>query len=593
MDSAYTHAPSQPQPQSQSQLHSHSHPHSQSQRPLHFHQEHHQQTGFHQRHRSSHHDLSALAVPSLSIVDAQEVFPADLHGFTGVYKARPPMRSGTGNIQKSHRQPERRQLPHQRHVQAQGPSRPAGVSLSTPDTPSAVQFGVLGPADGQGPPDHQEERRGNGHLPMKMVPNPPDLAHWRRKLFELEELVVLSQEEFETYFPWVDNVYSHRSTQRYKRKPFVTHYWDCRLKGRPPGTAKSDDPNKKKRKRLARERDQCNVKIKITEYSAGAIPELQTNDAGIADSSTLGDAMACVQGRPFWTIQRINGNGMNNVGDGKPETHRHTLAKSDEIKKNSVQRWMAVRDKDSKKSLKPSRWKATGDAAITAKKHANDSEIKFYAACFCPFSQRVWIALEAKGLQYQYCETDPFHIPKPTHLLEANPRGLVPAIRQDDWACGESTVILEYLEDLDSTTMLYPTVPRLKANCRLWIDFINTKIVPSFHTLLAAAEDNSTQAKERLERDLTSLLQAADEEGPFFLGTNMCLVDIHFAPFALWLPRLPTRFKGWTTAVAEARWNRWLDALERNPHIRNTTSTNKLYADTVDRLIQGCQAHLE
>src|SRR6201995_284667 len=78
------------------------------------------------------------------------------------------------------------------------------------------------------------------------------------------------EDRFETYFPHVDNVYSHRSTQKYKRKAFVSHYWDCRLKGRPSGTPKSDDPNKKKRKRQARERDLCDVKIKITEYfSAG------------------------------------------------------------------------------------------------------------------------------------------------------------------------------------------------------------------------------------------------------------------------------------------------------------------------------------
>jgi len=55
----------------------------------------------------------------------------------------------------------------------------------------------------------------------------------------------------------------------------------------------------------------------------------------------------------------------------------------------------------------------------------------------------VWIALEAKGLSYQYCEVDPFKKPRP--LLEANPRGLVPAIRGGDWACGESGVILEYV----------------------------------------------------------------------------------------------------------------------------------------------------
>lgn len=195
---------------------------------------------------------------------------------------------------------------------------------------------------------------------------------------------------FQTYFPWVDNVYSHRSTQRYKRKPFVTHYWDCRLKGRPPGTAKSVDPNKKKRKRLARERDQCNVKIKIIEYLAGAPMEqlLQIQD-GISpvtvDGTSLGDIMARAQGKPFWTIQRVNGTGGSGGtgGDGQPETHRHTLEKSDEIKKNSVQRWIAARDKEAKKNVKPSRWKATGNAALTVKRHAGgESEITFYAACF-------------------------------------------------------------------------------------------------------------------------------------------------------------------------------------------------------------------
>jgi glutathione S-transferase len=71
---------------------------------------------------------------------------------------------------------------------------------------------------------------------------------------------------------------------------------------------------------------------------------------------------------------------------------------------------------------------------------------------FSPFSQRVWIALEAKGLPYQYCETDPYK--KSTQLLEANPRGMVPAIRQGDWACSESAVILEYVStqsSLDTT----------------------------------------------------------------------------------------------------------------------------------------------
>jgi hypothetical protein len=60
-----------------------------------------------------------------------------------------------------------------------------------------------------------------------------------------------------------------------------------------------------------------------------------------------------------------------------------------------------------------------------------------------PFVQRVWIALEIKGIPYQYIEVDPYQ--KPQSLLEVNPRGLVPALRHGDWGSYESSVLLEYV----------------------------------------------------------------------------------------------------------------------------------------------------
>lgn len=292
------------------------------------------------------------------------------------------------------------------------------------------------------------------------VVDPPDLAAWRAKLFDVNETIVLTNEQFETYFPHVDNVYSHRSTQRYKRKPFVSHYWDCRMKGRPPGTPKSDDPAKKKRKRNARERDLCDVKIKITEYSPGAHIHLDGREDGSGEGGAAAAAVSSSRsgggggtssimivqpGEKFWTIQRVNGNGGNGKGDGVAGPHKHTLARSDEIKKNSVQRYLAQREKESRKSQKVAQRKASGAALATVKKHSKESDLKLYAACWCPFSQRVWIALEAKGVAYQYVETDPFRRPQSTALLEANPKGLVPALKQGEWACAESGVILEFV----------------------------------------------------------------------------------------------------------------------------------------------------
>jgi hypothetical protein len=229
----------------------------------------------------------------------------------------------------------------------------------------------------------------------------------------------------------VDNVYSHRSTQRYKRKPFVSHYWDCRLKGRPPGTPKSNDPNKKKRKRTARERDLCDVKIKITEYFPGAMlrPDF-TPDGGQPDSQANnffapgqpGQAIdqqqqfgmmpvsAGIQpnhpgatGQRYYTIQRVNGNGGNGKSDGVAGPHKHGLLQSDRVKKNSVQRFLMKKDKEEKKtqvsthfdcsfpcekysnSMKQEKTyhkKATGNASATVRMHSKEHDLKLFGSCF-------------------------------------------------------------------------------------------------------------------------------------------------------------------------------------------------------------------
>ncbi|KAJ4196461.1 hypothetical protein NW755_001247 [Fusarium falciforme] len=209
---------------------------------------------------------------------------------------------------------------------------------------------IQGAFGAQPPPPPQPVERSNGQLSSKIVVDPPDLEAWRDKLFNVDEMIVLTHEQFETYFPHVDNVYSHRSTQRYKRKPFVSHYWDCRMKGRPPGTPKSDDPNKKKRKRNARERDLCDVKIKITEYLPGAQLQLEPSDQGQPGPAILGGFAGVAGQQRFWTVQRVNGNGGNGKGDGVAGPHKHTLEKSDEIKKNSVQRYLAKQERETKKA---------------------------------------------------------------------------------------------------------------------------------------------------------------------------------------------------------------------------------------------------
>ncbi|KAI4179506.1 MAG: hypothetical protein L6R41_007807 [Letrouitia leprolyta] len=484
---------------------------------------------------------------------------------------------------------------------------------------------------------------------MKTVPNPPDLEHWRKKLFEVEDTVTLTEEEFQTYFPHIDNVYSHRSTQKYKRQPFV--YWDCRMKGRPPGTAKSDDPSKKKRKRQARERDLCDVKIKITEYFPGArqilgesappgptsessanqnsgnnnffsdahsnnpiqgqqqsrqFPFIAPNDGSIANEGSLRFNNSAADSRRFYTIQKVNGNGANGKGDGTAGPHKHTLEDSDRIKKNSVLRHILKEEKERKKTeffkastlrlerrktmadsgktnQKTYHKKATGDALVTVKKHSKEHDLKLYGSCFCPWVQRVWISLQFKGIGYQYIEIDPYN--KPEALVAINPRGLVPALRHGDWGCYESTVLMEYLEDLNTGHPLFPPGdPRLRAHCRLWADHVTRKVIPAFYAYLQAQEvPKQVENATKLQNEIFTLIGAAHPSGPYFLGTEMSYVDVQFAPWVIRMRKVLTPYRGWPQPEAGSRWASWVDAIENNPHVKATTSTDDLYIDSYER----------
>ncbi|EXJ58832.1 hypothetical protein A1O7_06262 [Cladophialophora yegresii CBS 114405] len=563
-----------------------------------------------------------------------------------------------------------------------------------------------------------------------LIPNPPDLEEWRENLFNVNETLVLSEEEFLTYFPHVDNVYSHRSTQKYKRKAFVSHYWDCRLKGRPSGTPKSDDPNKKKRKRTARERDLCDVKIKITEYFSseearkmglegnanGADIDLNTNGAmthdmtnagyGSADSSALNIVMEdgnhglggtlgalgggligtvapsnnnssdpnfgllelprpLPQGHPgadgkrWYTIQRVRGNpgggavkdnnkrDSNANGDADDDidqsvldpslgydlNHKHSLEESDRIKKNSVQRWMLKEEKEKKRlskipiananpadqvtaakeSVSPS-FRASGMAYFTVRSHAAPAptKITLFANSFCPFAQRIWMALEVKGIPYQMVEIMPANVDsyRPPEMLEVNPEGNIPSIRHGNWGVWESGVVLEYLEDLAMGLPLLPLGnPQLRAHCRLWTDHINRKILPSFYSLLltpppspngeqpmgmdgmhldggggadaqiaaAATTAQHSMLIATLQKNITALVNASHATGPFFLGNEIGYVDVIFAPWILRLSRVLSYYRHFPRPEVGTRWRQWVDAIEADDHVRRTVSDENSY----------------
>jgi glutathione S-transferase len=97
--------------------------------------------------------------------------------------------------------------------------------------------------------------------------------------------------------------------------------------------------------------------------------------------------------------------------------------------------------------------------------------MKLFTAPLSLYGRKVEIALGEKGLAYER-EMVPFtqsggYAPKHPAVLAVNPKGQVPVLYDGDLALFDSTVILEYLEDVYPDPPLYPSDPAERAECRL------------------------------------------------------------------------------------------------------------------------------
>lgn len=228
--------------------------------------------------------------------------------------------------------------------------------------------------------------------------------------------------------------------------------------------------------------------------------------------------------------------------------------------------------------------KATGNALKTTEAHQGDHEFKFYGACFCPFVHRAWIHLELAAFDYQYIEVDPYA--KPKELTDINPKGLVPSLKHGDWGSYESSVMMEYIEDIQPV-LFKGLSAQAKADQRLWTHFVNGNIIPGFYRLLQAQEEEKQieYAKE-LQGHLDTLLGKMDEVGPFFSGKTIGFVDVAVAPWIVRIEKVLKPYRGFFPPL-DGRWGKFFEAILGHEAVRATTSTDDLYLDSYKRYAEN------
>jgi glutathione S-transferase len=234
--------------------------------------------------------------------------------------------------------------------------------------------------------------------------------------------------------------------------------------------------------------------------------------------------------------------------------------------------------------------------------------IEFYTlkGGMCPYAARTLMVLHELGLAFETIEIA--HSPKPDWYLNINPRGKVPAIRipaDGNAVVYESAICDEYLcdyyehsredgDDDESRQTLLPRAPSVRARMRLLNDHYDTVVGKAQFTYLmhqtSEEEDGNTEHElaEALNQSLNVYETAlADSGGPYLLGADFTLADVHLAPFFVRLVVSLRHFKRYE--VDPVRFPRLLAWYERCA----TRTSVQAAAPTAERIVEVYKMFVE
>ena len=254
--------------------------------------------------------------------------------------------------------------------------------------------------------------------------------------------------------------------------------------------------------------------------------------------------------------------------------------------------------------------------------------IELYQSYLSTCSGKVRLVLEEKGLDYSEVvinlqKGDQFQ----PDYIKLNPKSVVPTIIHDGQVLRESSVICEYLDDLQAEPSLKPTDPWKRAQMRLWMKFMDEEVHPVTTIVTYAVairhERAAANTPEELEAHFEKMPNAKKREqqraihtdgvespyfqdaikvmdkmvanaeasleefgGPWLLGETYSLADVAVSPYMLRLSHFA--FDGmWQDSrplVAD-----WWQRIQERPNYRGIYSPATPAANLTSRQAYGAQ----
>ncbi|XP_010253430.1 PREDICTED: glutathione S-transferase L3-like isoform X2 [Nelumbo nucifera] len=157
-----------------------------------------------------------------------------------------------------------------------------------------------------------------------------------------------------------------------------------------------------------------------------------------------------------------------------------------------------------------------------------DGTTRMYISYTCPYSQRLWITRNCKGLQDKI-ELVPINLQnRPTWYKEkVYPENKAPSLEHNNQVRGESLELMKYLDShFEGGPSLFPADdPAKREFAEELLSYTDTFNKTVFASFKEDAEKEVGAALDHLETSLSKF-----DDGPFFLG-QFSLVDIAYAPF--------------------------------------------------------------